>query len=70
MTHKPRAALTPWTFGYTPGTKTPCLECEQTLVFFIGAKRQGWRHELPGAQSCDRCGRQWKFEHHCDGRAA
>jgi hypothetical protein len=42
--HKIAARLTPWTFGYMPGTFSECLVCQRTVVYVVGAKRMYWKH--------------------------
>ena len=70
MSHQHVGRLTPWTFGYTPGTKSDCTGCGKALVWVVGPKRMYWKLNPAGMKACDRCGRRWAYEHHCKGEAA
>ena len=69
MSHTHTGRLTPWTFGYTPGTKSECLGCSAPLVWTVGAKRMFWRLDPESMKACEACGRRWMYEHVCRGAA-
>ena len=69
MSHQHRGRLAPWTFGYTPGTKSECTGCSVPLVWTVGPKRMFWRLDPEAMKRCERCGRRWMYEHVCGAAA-